>query len=140
VRDFAYFIKKDCAAVGGPEETQRAVNSAGKRTSCVTEQLTFKQLAGQSRAINRDKNLLGTVAGIMNLSSDYFFANTGFARYYHRAPPCGNGLNRLKDRIKRWGFAYKIDISGLSKMLTGRKTLKVSVSQSITEIRITLSS
>jgi len=102
----AYFIEKDCPAVSSSEETKRTVNSAGKSTFRMAEQLALEELACKCCAIDGDKNLVCAVTCNVYLSCYYFLADTCLADYYHRTFSCCNSLNSIKKGLKNRRFAY----------------------------------
>jgi len=93
----------------------------------VTEQLTFKQLSGECRAIDWYKDVIGAVSCEVDLASDHFFADAGFACDYDRASASGNCLYQVQNRVKCWGIADK---SAGGKIIAGAAAHTITVAPS----------
>ncbi len=77
------FIQEQRAAVGIFQLADALALGAGERAAFVAEQLGFKQLLGDGRAVERDKRLFCPWAKIMQATGDQFLAAAGFATDQH---------------------------------------------------------
>lgn len=93
-------------------------------------------MSGEGGTVNRDKDLVGPVAGQMDLSSDHFLSDAGLAGYDNGTLSGCYGPDYLKNRMKDGALADEV---GVGKPAGRRATKALPASQRCTEIRLNLS-
>jgi hypothetical protein len=76
----ANFVEEQRAAMGLLELAEMARDGAGEGAFLVAEELGFDQLAGDGRAVQRDKWTVAARAAVVQRAGDQFFAGAGFAQ------------------------------------------------------------
>ena len=92
-------------------------------------------MSGKCGTVNGDKDLVGPVAGQMDLSSDHFLSDAGLAGYNNGALSGCYGPDYLKNRMKDGALANEV---GVGKPAGGRAAPELPASQRCTEIRLNL--